>query len=322
VIISTVMTLPRLRALIFTQALSVSAIAAATLWKGNLIVGRLEGVLSGDYADPNDLALAMAMSLPLCLALFFLSRNALLKTLWAVSMLVMTYALFLTGSRGGFLAFLVAVAVSLWSYAIRGRRRYLLALAALAALILWQSSSGILSGRLKGTFNAKESTAAAYDSAQARQQLFWRSIAVTKEHPLFGVGPGNFTQVSGQWHTTHNSLTLMSSEGGVPALIFYVLTIWCGFKNLRATKRLIRGQTESRLLARALLASFAAYAVGSMFLSVAYEFFPYILVAYTTALFSIARKSAARPIKYESPRQVENRSHIDGPESQLAFHTF
>lgn len=228
----------------------------------------------------------------------------------------------LTGSRGGFLAFVVAIAVCLWEFAIRGRRRYLLVLAGLAALILLLSPGGIMVGRIKGTFNPKEDTAAAYASSQARQQLFWRSIEVTKEHPLFGVGPGNFDQVSGQWHTTHNSLTLMSSEGGIPALILYVLILWCGFKNLRATKRLQRKHTEASVLARALFASFSAYAVGSIFLAVAYDFFPYILVAYTTAVFSIARKSAARPRKYDSPRQAENRSHVDGPESQLAFHTF
>ena len=175
----------------------------------------------------------------------FLSRNSLWKILWSISILVMIYAVLLTGSRGGFLALLVAVAVSLWEFAIRGRRRISW------CSQHWQVSSsgslagGMLVGRLKGTFILKEDTAAAYDSAQTRQQLFWRSIEVTKEHPIFGVGPGNFDQVSGQWHTTHNSFTLMSSEGGVPALILYVLILWCGFKNLRATKRLVRGQTES-----------------------------------------------------------------------------
>jgi O-antigen ligase len=294
VIIAAVGTSQRLRMLIFTQAVSVSAIAAVAIWKGRLILGRLEGILGGNYSDPNDMALAIVMSLPLCLALLFLSRNRAWKILWAISILMMTYVVFLTGSRSGFLALVVTVAVSLWEFAIRGRRRYLLALAALAGVILWQSSGGTLVGRLKGTFNPKEDTAAAYDSAQERQLLFWRSVEVTKEHPLFGVGPGNFDEVSGYWHTTHNSFTLISSEGGVPALMLYVLILWCGFKNLRATKHLARGKTESSLLARALLASLAGYVVGSLFLSEAYQFFPYILVAYTTALFRIANKPASR----------------------------
>jgi len=316
-----VTTLQRLRALIFTQAVSVSAIAAVAIWKGHLLLGRLEGILGGDYADPNEMALAIVISLPLCLALLFMTRNWLWKILWSLSFLVMVYAEFLTGSRGGFLALLIVVAVCLWVFAIRGRRRYLLVLAALAGVFLWQASGGILVKRLNGTFNVKEDTAAAYGSAQLRQQLFWRSIDVTEEHPLFGVGPGNFSVVSGQWHTTHNSLTLMSSEGGVPALILYVLILWCGFANLRATIQLTRGRTKSSLLARALFASSAGYAVGSLFLSVSYEFFPYILVAYTTALFSIARKSSGPSLKSRSARQAaEKKKLCFGPtESELTF---
>jgi putative inorganic carbon (hco3(-)) transporter len=322
VILATVTTSRRLRMLIFTQAVSVSAIASVTIWKRHLILGRLEGILGGSYSDPNDLALAIVVSLPLCLALLFLSRNRLWKILWSISMLVMIYAVFLTGSRGGFLALLVVATVFLWEFAIRGRRRYLFVLTALVGVIFWQSFGGILVGRFKGTFNIKEDTASAYVSAQARQQLLLRSIEVTKEHPLFGVGPGNFNAVSGQWHTTHNSLTLMSSEGGVPALIFYVLFLWCGFENLRATKRLVRKQTEASVMVRALFASLAGFGVGCLFLSVAYQFYPYILVAYTTALLSIARKSAAQSQKSESARQAtrEKEVFVDAPESEMSWH--
>jgi O-antigen ligase len=170
----------------------------------------------------------------------------------------------------------------------------------LAGLILWQFSSGLMAGRLKGTFNQQEDTAASYGSAEARQQLFWRSLEITKQHPLFGVGPGNFQEQSGSWHVTHNAFTEMSSEGGLPAFILYVLILWGGFKNLLGTKRLARGRTESSLLARALLASLAGYVAGSVFLSVAYAFFPYFLVAYTTALFGIAKRSAVHSKVRES----------------------
>jgi O-antigen ligase len=285
-------TASRLRRLIFIQAASVAVIAAVAIWKGNLLGGRLEGTLGAYYSDPNDLALAIIISLPLCLALLLLSRSRLRKVAWTFAILVMLYTVFLTGSRGGFIALIVTAAVFLWEFAIRGRRRYLLALAVLAGVILWQSSAGMLIGRLKGTFNQQEDTAAAYDSAEARQQLFWRSVEITKAHPFFGVGPGNFQQLSGSWHVTHNSFTQMSAEGGVPAFALYVLILWCGFKNLRATKRLARGRTEASLLVRALLASLAGYVAGSVFLSVSYAFFPYFLLAYTTALYRIAKRSA------------------------------
>jgi O-antigen ligase len=296
-ITAAVTTYQRLRLLILTQAVSVSAIAAVAIWKGHLILGRLLGILGGNYSDPNDLALAIVMSLPLCLALLFLGRNRLPKILWAITMLVMIYAIFLTGSRGGFLSLIVTGAVGLWDFAIRGRRRYLLVIATLLGVIVLLLWGGMLVGRLEGTFNAKEDTGAAYASAKIRQEVFWRSVEVTKEHPLFGVGPGNFMQVSNSWHVAHNSFTQISSEGGVPALIFYVLILWSGFVNIRATRRFAQGQRQGILLAKGLHASLAGYVVGSCFLSVPYAFFPYILVAYTTALSLISKKSEAQAKK-------------------------
>lgn len=282
----------RLRLLIVTQAASVAVIAAVAIWKGHLAYGRLAGILGGNYSNPNDMALAIVLSLPLCLALMFLAKTSLGKAAWALALPLMIYGVFRTGSRGGFLSLSVVAAVCLWEFAIRGRRRYLLVLAALLGIIIWQSSSGMLVERMKGTFNQKENTASAYDSSLERQQLLWRSIEITKEHPLFGIGPGNFQVVSGWWQPTHNSYTQMTSEGGLPAFILYLLILGWGFTSVRATKRLKRVPKESKLLARALQASLAGYIIGSSFCSAAYEFFPYILVAYSTALLRIAKKSA------------------------------
>jgi O-antigen ligase len=307
VIAMAVNTAGRLRRLIFVQAASVAVIALVAVWKGHLILGRLGGTLGGNYSDPNDLALAVIISLPLCLALLLLSRSRIRKAAWAMLMLVMLYAVFLTASRGGLITLIATAAIFLWEFAIRGRRRYLLVLAVLMGLILWQFSSGTLAERFKGALNGTET------SAEARQQLFWRSVEVTKKHPLFGVGPGNFGELSGSWHATHNSFTEMSSEGGVPAFVLYVLILWCGFKNVRAIKRLARGRTESSLLAKALHASLAGYVVGSMFLSVAYQFFPYFLVTYTTALFLITKKSASRSKERESVRQEKSEKETWAP---------
>lgn len=323
VIVVAVSTPKRLRLLIVIQAASVAVIAAVAVLKGRLLVGRLEGTLGGIYSNPNDLAVAIVISLPLCLALMFLTRNKVLKIAWAATMLLMVYAVFLTGSRGGFLALVVVAGVCLWEFAIRGRRRYLLVLVALGGVILWQYSSGMLAGRLAGTFNSKEDVASAYGSAQARQELFWRSIEVTVNHPLFGIGPGNFAEISGHWLVTHNSFTQMSSEGGVPAFILYVLILSRGFKNVRATKQSTKGKGELTSLAKALQASLAAYVIGSLFASSAYQFFPYFLVAYTRVLFLIAKKSASNSKEHESASQavLENQMYADTTNAEMLWHS-
>jgi putative inorganic carbon (hco3(-)) transporter len=287
-------TTKRLRRLIFIQAASVSVIAVITVWKSHHVIGRLEGILGGNYSNPNDLALAIVISLPLCLVLLFLAKNWVWKVVWALAMIVMSYAVFVTSSRGGFFALITTTAFCLWAYAVKGRRRYLLVLATLLGAILWQFSGGLLRDRLNGTLGAKEEVASSYASAQQRQQLFWKTVEVTEQNPFFGVGPGNFEVISGSWHVSHNAFTQMSSEGGVPALVLYSLILWGGFKNVSTTTKMARRQRELTMLARALCASLAGYVVGSLFASTAYQFFPYFLVAYTTALLWIAKKASGQ----------------------------
>lgn len=323
VITVSVNTTQRLRRLIFIQAASIAVIAAIAVWKGRLLVGRLEGVLSGNYSNANGLALLIVITLPLSLALLFLSRRILWKVGWTVAILVMTYAVFLTASRAGFISLIVMTAVVLWEFGIKRRRYYLLALTAVVGIVLWLTSAGMLNKRLQGTFDPTSNVASAYGSSEARQALFWRSIDVTMEHPLFGVGPGDFPIISGTWRVTHNSYTEMSSEGGVPALIFYVLILSCGFRNVSTTKRLARRQKKLILLAQAFNASLAGYVVGSVFDSVAYQFFPYILVAYTTVLFCIAKKSAASSKEHEATTQIklENELYANPTATEMSWHS-
>ena len=291
VIVTTVNTTRRLQGIILIQAASLVAVAGVAVWRGRLSAGRLEGLLGGSYSNPNDLALAAVISLPLCLALLFLSRSGLGKVAWMAAILLLIYTVLLTASRGGSLSLAIAFAVCMWEFGIRGRRRYLLLLTAIVVVVFWQSSSATLVARLKGTFNAKQEAASSYASVRQRQRLFRRSIEVTEAHPLFGVGPGNFHVISGNWQVAHNSFTEMSAEGGLPALALYVWILWSGFRNLRAVKRFARGRRTLTVLASGLNASLAAYAVGSFFASTAYLYTPYFLVAYTIALLWIARAS-------------------------------
>jgi hypothetical protein len=77
-------------------------------------------------------------------------------------------------------------------------------------------------------------------------------------------------------------------------------------------------------MAGALLASLTGYLVGSFFLSVAYQFFPYILVAYTTALLAITRSMAASTKSHmvKAKRMVNpwySNEHVTTPEASGVF---
>jgi hypothetical protein len=293
VIYLAVRSMKRLRWILFVQAGSVAAIAIASVVNAHLPGGRLQGVLSGMYGNSNDFALLMDISFPLCLALALTTRNSWEKVIWTIAMLGMIYAVFLTASRAGAISLVVVAVVCLWQLGVKSRRFYLLLLVPVAVIVIWLYSANALRARFEQTdispVTANHSTEAS-GSAQQRKELLIQSLKVTAQHPLFGVGPGNFVILSGVWHVTHNSYTQLSSEGGIPALLLYALIFWRAITNLRDVRKYPKAGKAIRIFSMALEASLAAYLVGSFFATDAYQVFPYCLVAYTSALFLIVRK--------------------------------
>ena len=283
----------RLRLLLFVQASSCAVIALTSVLNRHTLLGRLEGALSGIYGNPNDLALIIDLSLPLCLALALTTRSHWIKLAWAVAMLAMIYAVLLTASRSGAIALLVVAVVCLWYLGIKSRRYYLVLLIPIAVIAIWFVGGMALLDRFGQTGIdplTNGHTSAASASALQRKELLFQSLRVTVQHPLLGVGPGNFTVSSGIWAVTHNSYTQISAEGGLPAFILYLLIFSQGLVNLTYIKSYTKAEKETQLFVVALQASLAAYLVGSFFASMAYQLFPYFLVAYSSSLRQIVKK--------------------------------
>jgi putative inorganic carbon (hco3(-)) transporter len=322
VVAFTVRTLTRLRKLLFVQAASMAVLTFVCIWRFRAYgsrSGRLSGVLGGIYDNPNDIAFAMALVFPLCFFFFLRARSWLSKIFWALVMLELLYGVLLTYSRGGLLALLVASVVCVWQFGVKNRRYYLVFLASFAALgTLLVAVPAHYGERIDTIFNPDTDPTG---SAQAREYLLRHSIEVTIENPVFGIGPGNFSIVSSFWEETHNTYTQLSAEAGLPALILFLMLLKRSFFNIRRAKQLMLGQPESLLLANALLASFGAFLVGCFFASVAYHYFPYFLMSYTTALYGIAVISKASPEEPSHATQAVMRYgsvHAQNQSSELA----
>ena len=288
-LVLTVTRLTELRRLILMQALGVALMTIAAVIINNRMQGRLAGMGNGLLSNPNDLAMNVALNWPLCLAFLLAGRGIARKLFWAIAMLVMIYAVMATYSRAGFLAIAVAILISLWDFVIRGRRTYLLGVAALCLMSTLVVAPRNYLERLEtlvGKFQEGD-----YDrgSAESRKQLLIKSLEITATHPVFGVGPGNFPSYTGLWLVTHNTYTQLSSEGGIPALIIFMLLLRRAFLNLFHLRKVPRApeKEEMHLYTTALSASFLAYLVGAFFSSSAYELFPYYMIIYTTLLFRL-----------------------------------
>lgn len=304
-------TVPRLRRILFWQVASMATIAAVAVVKFRHAGGRLEGVLNG-YANPNDFALAVVVALPICLAFMLRSRNTIARLVWLGCIGVMTYAIVLSASRAGILAFGVAMCIALWYFAVKGRYKYLLTLiAGFAACALLFGGS-----ELKLRYEAMahpELDQKASGSSEQRERLLRVSIKTTFEHPIVGVGPGNFAIVSGVWRVTHNTYTQISSETGLPGFILYMLILSCAWRNLSRVRRMIRGDTELRTFAIALHASLTAFLFGSFFASEGYQYFTYFLFAYTTAVYQIAKHQSRKETSVSPPQITQEEEFREQP---------
>jgi len=302
-----------LRRLILMQALGVALMTIAAVIVNNRMQGRLAGIGDALLSNPNDLAMNVALNWPLCLAFLLIGRGVAKKLFWGGAMLVMIYAVMATYSRAGFMALAVAILFCLWDFGIRGRRAYLLGVAAFCLMGMLFVAPGNYVKRLEtlvGRFQEGD-----YDrgSAEARKELLIKSLAITATHPVFGIGPGNFPSYTGLWRVTHNTYTQLSCECGILALLLFLLLLRRAFLNLFYLRKMPRvpENKETHLYASALSASFIAYLVGAFFSSTAYELFPYYMVIYTTLLFRLGFQEQERTNKLavNTPIRVRQRAY-------------
>jgi O-antigen ligase len=282
----------RLRRVIYIQAGSVAVISVVTVLKGRTHY-RLSGVLGGIYSNPNDLAFAIVLSIPLCLAFLLCARGAMRKVVWVVCMVCMATALFQTASRGGFITLIVSGAVCLWHFAIKGRRMYLAVITVLVAVIVGAFAGQGLRDRffaISGEDLDTRHEFSAYNSYEERQELMMKAMEAMVHYPILGIGMRNFTNYSGHWREVHMSYLQIGAEGGFPGLILYLLFFWCGFANLRKLRRAKNLDPEMVLFVGALHSSLVGFVVGAFFSPEAYQYFPYFAVAYTAVLLTIVKE--------------------------------
>jgi hypothetical protein len=233
---------------------------------------RYRGVLQ----DPNELALAGGVGLPLAFSLSDSRRKTFARRIisWLTFALVLVCSV-MTGSRGGQLVVLAVLgAYGLKRFGMKG----LVAGLGLAAPLL------LLGGR---------SGAEADSSTLERIDCWASALAVGREHPLLGVGLGQFIEYN--YLTAHNSYLLAFSELGLPGMVLFSVVLYlCAKIPLSVLREVDTGTIDpgaaaARPWGMALLASFAGLAVGIFFLSFTYHYVLWIYVGLSSALYSAVR---------------------------------
>jgi O-antigen ligase len=303
----TLVTVKRIQALLWAIILSELVVTSFSIIESSRVVwvgGRMLGVNMG-ILGWNFLGIAVAITIPYVAAMLVSRRTLLSTSVLAAASLSMLWMLVLTASRGGLLSVLVSAALT-FLLVLRGRSRgrlagigiiaILLVAVSLAPEVFWQRLGTIWDSPETYT-NAVQ--ASAQESTQDHLAVLDRSIEYTLEHPIFGLGLGNFEVASGlqlgqpsAWMGTHNTFTQVSSEAGVPALLLFVGLLVSAVHNVG---RICRASTTNQgdpdlcLLARATLASLLSFVFGAFFVHLAYEYYLFYPVAMAVGIHSIAR---------------------------------
>ncbi len=190
---------------------------------------RSEGFGEGRYAatgfDSNELGLLLALSIPMTLYLLSRKRRGVAAYLCWLQLIVCTVAIVLTGSRGAFVALLVASTMFAAVYSGFNRRQRVVSVLIIVGLIAccacvipvatWERLLTIRSELTQGTLSH-------------RLDIWSAGLSVFREHPLLGVGSGAFGPSASAMLNTdyvaHNSfLSVLVELGLTGAWIFAVL---------------------------------------------------------------------------------------------------
>jgi hypothetical protein len=304
--INVVTSFRRLRLMMEVTVLSGAFVAVMSLSNFiqgiNLVRGRATGS-GGIFANPNDLALAMNVLLPLAIGLGLSRPSPFSKLLYLGCAALFAATATVTHSRAG-LVTIVAVGAFLL---VKVGRRYPAAWAVgvLAAFVIVASSPG----RVFTLFAGSGNTESAAGSAIARWALLKRSIVVAGGNPIrwmFGVGIGNFGIVSIRDQVNHNSFLQVFNEAGLPAMICYTLFLFSVFRSagvISERYRKARGHHQVWLTAITIQTSLVAYAVGSSFASVAFYWYLYYPAAFAVCLRQLLARAERLPAQREvTPR--------------------
>ena len=276
-----------LRLFLLAEVVKGLLILVICLTMGGDSGGRFAIPESSFYGGANDLALGLATSA----GFFFywvVQKNVIKMLVGSCAFIGSFYFLMKTSSRGAFFAISVMLLCT-FIFSARYRLR-LVPIMLFSPLLILVMPSGLAHRLTFVSLDSKHATATTEEeevslaSQQEREELFRRSVALMFQHPLLGVGVGEFADaiylddVKKRQHSpalgTHNSYTQIGSECGIPALIVYVAILVI---SIRLSYRIFkRSNADPRFeeLANAsicFMASIVGYSVGTTFYHVAYS---------------------------------------------------
>lgn len=241
--------------------------------------------IGGMFGNPNDMALHLVTMLPIAFCLAFAARSFLPKTIFFLISALFIAGIIVTFSRGAFLGLLVSSMILAWKLGKKYRFKIFVGFLLISQLFILLAPSNYFL-RLFSIFAPELDPVG---SADQRRGLFLRSLYVTARNP-WGIGIGNSAIMNDYNLEWHNTYMQIASELGILALLIYLIFLISPLKRLSAVEKIQEEESDwFYYLSVGLQASIIAYMVSSFFVSVAYNWYVYYLIAYAVALRRVYR---------------------------------
>ena len=312
-IIGVVNTRERLLAMIKLTALCGAGLAIFAIKNyatGNFTMkgDRIEGLVGGMFGNPNDLAAALNLLIPLAVALALMSSRAT-RLLYAVCATLLFGGVLVTFSRAGFITLAAISGVMLWKFG-RGSRSSLALATLAAAVLLFSVFSDAYRSRLMTILDPNSD---ASGSAQQRVDLLERGMDLSLRHPIIGLGMGNFHIYSIHEKVAHNGYIETAAELGTIGLLAYLIIILAPLRGLvkiemERIRPGARADLDAKYLSIGLQAALIAYMINSFFLSIQYLWYLYYAAGFAVALrliYAAEQASQASEGKGAASRQFK-----------------
>jgi hypothetical protein len=229
---------------------------------------------AGIFHDPNDFALILITAMVVCLYRIAERGTGPARIVWLGPLLLFTFALTKTHSRGGFMALLTALVILLVGR-FGWRRALPLLIATLPAVFI------LFAGR-------QTNLSATSDTGQQRIQIWSDGLVLFRATPLFGIGQNRYAEVVGI--VAHNSFVHAFVELGLFGGTLFLGAFYSAFASLGRLGRwesFLHDPTLRRLRPY-LLAIVASYGVGLLSLSRTYIVSTYLILGMASAYLKLA----------------------------------
>lgn len=266
----------------------------------DILTGDGESRTAGPVGRANRYAQIMVLLLPLAFAVVWSRRSRLSTVLALGAGALISIAIALTLSRGAAVGFAMVLAVMFLLRYLRWR--YLLFMAiAVVLLFLAVPQYGSRLATLERLPGIAGEGVEADGSIRSRLTETIAAALVFADHPLLGVGPGQFPtyymtyaqefglRVREEDREAHNLYFGIASDVGLLGSICFFGAIWVTIRDLARTRaRLIATRPRLAHLAAGFMLSLVAYLTTGIFLHLAFERYLWLMLALGAATSLVA----------------------------------